>query len=77
MTIRKTIPADEPLTKAQALSLRQTGSKLTPAQRAVLEGLPDAERAHWEDMLTRLTYKQARMMEGRTPAEVRRLLSET
>ena len=74
MTIKKTIPDDEPLTKSQAMSLRRPGIKLTPAQRAVLEGLTDAERTRMEDSLTNLTPEFVRKLEGLTPAEVRRLL---
>lgn len=75
MIIRKTIPADEPLTKAQALSLRRPGTKLTPAQRAVLDGLTDTERAQMENKLTDLSFYDARRLEGLTPTDIRRLLS--
>lgn len=75
MTIKKTISADQPLTKSQAMSLRSSGNKLTPAQRAVLNEVPDAERAQMEMKLMDLEPKFARRLEGLTPAEIQRLLS--
>ena len=75
MTTPKIIPTCSKLTKAQAMSLRRPGIKLTPAQRAVLDGLTDAERMRMEDVLTDLTPAQARRLEGLTPAQVRRLLA--
>lgn len=74
MTTRTTIFPNEPLTKAQALSLRRAGIKLSPAQRAVLEGLTDVERMRMEERLARLTHEDVRKLEGLTPAEVREML---
>lgn len=73
---KNTIHADEPLTQALAMSLRRhSENKLTPAQQAVVEGLPDPERCRMEEALFDLTPYDARRLEGLTPAEIRRLLS--
>ncbi len=74
MTTRTTISPNEPLTKAQALSLRRSNIKLSPAQRAVLEGTTDEEWNVLEDEMQNMTLECARRLEGHTPREVRKLL---